>query len=42
MAAALKEANENLDANAAKMTKLRDKLIDGLSKIPHSVLNGTR
>lgn len=42
MAAALKEANENLDANAAKMTKLRDKLIDGLSKIPHSALNGTR
>lgn len=42
MAAALKEADENLDANAAKMTKLRDKLIDGLSKIPHSVLNGTR
>ena len=42
MAAALKEAHENLDANAAKMTKLRDKLIDGLSKIPHSALNGTR
>lgn len=42
MAAALKDANENLDANAAKMTKLRDKLIDGLSKIPHSALNGTR
>ncbi len=42
MAAALKEAEENLDANAAKMTKLRDKLIDGLSKIPHSALNGTR
>lgn len=42
MAAALKEADENLDANAAKMTKLRDKLIDGLSKIPHSALNGTR
>ena len=41
MAAALKEADENLDANAAKMTKLRDKLIDGLSKIPHSALNGT-
>ena len=42
MAAALKEADENLDANAAKMTKLRDKIIDGLSKIPHSALNGTR
>lgn len=42
MATALKEADENLDANAAKMTKLRDKLIDGLSKIPHSALNGSR
>lgn len=42
MAAALKEADENLDANTAKVAKLRDKLIDGLSEIPHSALNGTR
>lgn len=42
MAAALKEANANLDVNAARMSRLRDKLIDGLSKIEHSALNGTR
>ena len=42
MAAALKEADANLDVNAAGMSRLRDKLIDGLSKIEHSALNGTR
>lgn len=42
MAAALKEADANLDVNAARMSRLRDKLIDGLSKIEHSALNGTR
>ena len=40
MAAALREANEHLEKNAAKVSKLRDKLIAGLSKIPHSALNG--
>ncbi len=40
MAAALDEACEHLDENAAKLTALRDKLIAGLSKIPHSILNG--
>ena len=40
MAAALKEACDHIDENAAKVTALRDKLIAGLSKIPHSVLNG--
>lgn len=40
MAAAMKEACENLDANMAKMQALRDRLIEGLSVIPHSVLNG--
>ena len=40
MAAALREANEHLEENAAKVSKLRDKLIAGLSKIPHSALNG--
>ena len=40
MAAALDEAIANLDANTKKVTALRDKLIAGLSKIPHSVLNG--
>ncbi len=40
MAAALKEACSNIDENKEKISKLRDKLIDGLSKIPHSALNG--
>ena len=39
-AAALKEACDNLEANAAKVTAMRDKLIAGLSKIPHCALNG--
>lgn len=42
MAAALKEATDNLEANMAKITKLRDRLIEGLSVIPHSILNGSR
>lgn len=42
MAAALKEACANLDKNAAYLTSLRDRLIEGLSQIPHSVLNGER
>ena len=40
MAAALEEACANIDKNAAHLTPLRDKLIAGLSKIPHSILNG--
>lgn len=40
MAAALEEAVETLDKNNEYITKLRDKLIDGLSKIPHSKING--
>ncbi len=40
MAAALCEAVENIDKNTEYVTKLRDKLIDGLSKIPHSKING--
>ncbi|MDE5765809.1 MAG: cysteine desulfurase NifS [Clostridia bacterium] len=40
MAAALNEAVENLDKNMKKEAALRDKLISGLSKIPHSKLNG--
>ena len=40
MAAALQEACDHIDENAAKVTALRDKLIAGLSQIPHSVLNG--
>ena len=40
MAAALKEAYEHIDENKKKVSALRDKLIDGLAKIPHSALNG--
>lgn len=42
MVAALKEANANIDANASKVSALRDRLIAGLEKIPHSALNGDR
>ena len=42
MAAALSEACENLEKNAQKEIVLRDKLIEGLSRIPHSALNGDR
>lgn len=42
MVAALKEANANIDANAEKVSALRDRLIVGLEKIPHSALNGDR
>ena len=40
MVAALEEAVANLEANAAKVTAMRDKLIAGLSQIPHCALNG--
>ena len=40
MTAALQEACDHIDENAAKVSALRDKLIAGLSKIPHSALNG--
>ena len=40
MATALEEALAHLDANTAKVTALRDKLISGLSAIPHCALNG--
>ena len=40
MAAALDEAVAHLEENTAKVTALRDKLIEGLSRVPHCVLNG--
>ena len=42
MAVALKESLKNLDENNKKVTAMRDKLIAGLEKIPHSALNGAR
>ena len=40
MAAALKESAAQMEQNAARMAENRDRLIRGLSKIPHSALNG--
>ena len=40
MAAALKEACDHIDENAVEVSALRDKLIAGLSAIPHAALNG--
>ncbi|MDD7521837.1 MAG: aminotransferase class V-fold PLP-dependent enzyme, partial [Lachnoclostridium sp.] len=42
MATALSNAVKDIDKNAAYVTALRDRLIDGLSKIPHCILNGDR
>ena len=42
MAAALEDACAHLEENTKKVTALRDKLIAGLEKIPHSALNGDR
>lgn len=42
MAAAFEEACSKIDEHAEKLTKMRDRLIEGLLKIPHSVLNGDR
>ena len=42
MAAALHEAMENLDRNAAYVTELRRTLEDKLSRIPESRINGDR
>lgn len=42
LSAALREAHGNMADNARKVTALRDKLIEGLSKIPHCALNGDR
>ena len=40
MATALKDAVANLDGYKAKLLPLRDKIINGISEIPHSALNG--
>ena len=42
MAAALKEAVGNIPENSPKLTTMRDRLISGLSEIPHSILNGAK
>ncbi len=40
MAAALKDACDHMDENMPRVAAMRDKLIAGLSQIPHSALNG--
>ena len=40
LAAALEDACNNMDENMPKVAALRDKLIVGLSQIPHCALNG--
>ena len=42
MAAALEDSINHLQERSAYICGLRDRLIDGLSKIPHSKLNGDR
>ena len=42
MAAALEEACGNMRENAERLTRMRDRLIDGLLKVPYSGLNGDR
>jgi len=42
MAAALEDSVARMEENDAYVSKLRDALIDGLSQIPHSALNGDR
>ena len=42
MAAALREARDGMEVNMARVAALRDRLIDGLQAIPHSILNGDR
>ncbi|MBQ6866622.1 MAG: aminotransferase class V-fold PLP-dependent enzyme, partial [Clostridia bacterium] len=42
MVTALEEMAAHLDENAAYVSGLRDRLIDGLSRVPHSALNGDR
>ena len=40
MVAALEDACSNMDENMPRVAAMRDKLIEGLSKIPHCALNG--
>ena len=42
MAAALKEECTLMEQNEARVTAMRDRLIQGLSQIPYSILNGSR
>ena len=41
MAAAMKYACDHIDENMPRVAAMRDRLIEGLSKIPHSAVNGS-
>ena len=40
MAAAMKDSCDHIDENMPRVAAMRDRLIEGLSQIPHSALNG--
>ena len=42
MAAALKDSCDHIDENMPRVAAMRDRLIEGLGKIPHCALNGDR
>lgn len=42
MAEALEEACEKIEEKTAKLLEMREVLIEGISKIPHSILNGDK
>ena len=42
MAAAMKDACDHIDQNMPRVAAMRDRVIEGLSQIPHSALNGDR
>lgn len=42
MAAAFNEACQKIDENSVKLSKMRDRLIEGIAEIPHSILNGDK
>ena len=42
MAAAMKDACDHIDVNMPRVAAMRERLFEGLSKIPHSAINGDR
>lgn len=42
MAVAMKDACDKIEENSKKLSAMRDRLIEGLSVIPHSVVNGDK
>ena len=41
MAAALKEASDNMEEENARLSKMRDRLIEGILKMPYTRINGS-